>query len=79
MNALHQVWSELAGLLVDDGSLAAFAVVLIAVVAGAVKLMNVPPLWGGIALLVGVVAILFESLNRAAKATSVSRKPKRTP
>jgi hypothetical protein len=68
MNArLKTVLDEIAGLFVDDGSLAAFAVVLILIVAGAVKIMNVPPLWGGAALLVGCVAILVESLLRATR------------
>ncbi len=68
MNArFRAVIDEIAGLFVDDGSLAAFAVVLILIVAGAVKIMNVPPLWGGLALLVGCVAILVESLTRATR------------
>ena len=68
MNArLKTVLDELAGLFVDDGSLAAFAVVLILIVAGGVKIMNVPPIWGGLALLVGSVAILVESLTRATR------------
>ena len=68
MNArLKTALDEIAGLFVDDGSLAAFAVVLILIVAGAVKIMNVPPIWGGLALLVGCVAILVESLLRATR------------
>jgi len=68
MNArVKTVLDELAGLFVDDGSLAAFAVVLILIIAGAVKIMNVPPIWGGLALLVGCVAILVESLLRATR------------
>ena len=68
MNArLKTVLDEIAGLFVDDGSLAAFAVVLILIVACAVKIMNVPPIWGGLALLVGCVAILVESLFRATR------------
>ena len=66
MNArFRAVLDEIAGLFVDDGSLAAFSVVLILIVAGAVKIMNVPPVWGGLALLVGCIAILVESLLRA--------------
>jgi uncharacterized membrane protein len=65
MNAfLRTVFKEIAGLFVDDSNLAAFATVLIVVIAGAVKLLNVPPL--GVALLAGVIAILIESLVRAA-------------
>ena len=67
MNAfLRTVLKEIAGLFVDDSNLAAFATVLIVVIAGAVKLLNVPPLAGGVVLLAGVIAILIESLVRAA-------------
>jgi len=67
MNTLRAVLAEIAELFVDDGSLASFAIVLILLVAGAVKILDVPPLWGGLALLVGLVAILVESLSRAAR------------
>ena len=67
MNGLRTAWEELAGLFVDDGSLASFAVVLILVVAGAVKLANLPPLWGALLLFVGVIGILAESLVRAVR------------
>lgn len=67
MNALRKTFDELVHLFVDDGSLAAFALVLIVLVLGAVKVMDVPPLYGALVLLVGVVAILVESLGRAAK------------
>jgi len=68
MNArFRAVLDEIGGLFVDDGSLAAFSVVLILIVAGAVKIMNVPPLWGGLALLIGCIAILVESLLRATR------------
>lgn len=63
---VRTILDEIAGLFVDDGSLALFAAVLIALVAGAVKILNVPPLAGGLVLLVGVIAILVESLGRAA-------------
>jgi hypothetical protein len=64
---LRDFLAELGGLFVDDGSLALFAAVLIAVIAGAVKLAGVPPLWGAVALLVGLLGILLESLTRASK------------
>jgi hypothetical protein len=67
VNALRKTFDELVHLFVDDGSLAAFALVLIVLVLGAVKVMDVPPLYGALVLLVGVVAILVESLGRAAK------------
>lgn len=70
MNLLRRALHEIAHLFVDDGSLALFAAVLIALVLGAVKILGVAPLWGGLALLVGLVAILVESLSRAAKAAA---------
>jgi hypothetical protein len=73
MNAKFRgLLDEIVGLFVDDGSLAAFAAVLVLLVAGAVKILDVPPLWGGIALVVGLVAVLVESLMRAAR---TGRKP----
>lgn len=67
MKALRRALDEVLHLFVDDGSLAAFAVVLIVLVLGAVKVMDVPPLYGALALLAGVLAILIESLGRAAR------------
>lgn len=67
MNGIvRTILNEIAGLFVDDGNLALFATVLIAIIAGAVKILNVPPLAGGLVLLAGIVAILVESLVRAA-------------
>jgi len=66
-NIVRQGWDEVRHLFVDDGSLAAFAVVLILLVAGAIELLGMPPLWGGAVLIVGLAAILVESLQRASK------------
>ena len=52
---------------VDDKSLASFTIVLIALIAGAVKILDFPPLWGGLLLIVGLVAILLESVLRATR------------
>lgn len=68
MNGFRRLVDELTSLFVDDGNLALFAVVLIVLVTGGVKLMNLPALAGGVILLVGLIAILVESLTRAAKA-----------
>jgi hypothetical protein len=65
--ALRKARDEIVHLFVDDGSLATFAVVLMALIGGGVKLLHVPPLWGGAALVVGLAAILLESLQRVAK------------
>ena len=66
MNTLKAVFSELLHLFIDDGSLALLVVILIALVAGGVKLLILPPLGGAILLLVGCIAILADSLRRAA-------------
>ena len=53
---------------IDDGNLALLALILIAAVTAAVKLLALPPLFGGVLLLVGCIAILIESVRRAARA-----------
>jgi hypothetical protein len=65
---LTRAVQEVRHLFIDDGSLAAFAVVLILFVAGGVKLLGLPPLWGGGLLVAGLAGILVESLQRASKA-----------
>ena len=66
MNALRATLYELIHLFVDDGSLALFATALIALIAAAVKFAALPPLGGAILLLLGCIAILADSLRRAA-------------
>lgn len=63
-NPLAAALGEIVHLFVEDGSLALFAAIWIAIVAGAVKILDVDPLWGAIALAVGIAAILAESLAR---------------
>ena len=67
MNVVRLVFSELIGLFIDDGSLALFSLILVAAVAGLVKFARLPPLWGGVLLLIGCIAILMESILRAAR------------
>lgn len=67
MKFLHVAAEELIGMFIDDGSLALWSVVLIAVVSAAVLWLGVPGLWGGVALALGCVAILAASVMRAAK------------
>jgi hypothetical protein len=64
-NIVREGWDQIRHLFVDDGSLAAFVLVLILLVAGAIKLLGMPPLWGGAILVAGLAAILLESLQRA--------------
>jgi hypothetical protein len=58
--------AELFGMFIDDGNLALFALILIAAVAAAVKLLGLSPGWGAALLLAGCPAILAESVRRAA-------------
>jgi hypothetical protein len=68
MNAIRIAFREFLGLFVDDGSLALFVILLIALVTAAVEEDWLPPLAGGAALLIGLVLLLMESVNRAARA-----------
>ena len=67
MTMIRLVFKELVGMFVDDGSLALLALILIALIAAAVKLLALPPLIGGLLLLAGCLAILLESTRRAAR------------
>ncbi|MER9329287.1 hypothetical protein [Mesorhizobium sp. M0488] len=66
MNIVHMAAKEFVGMFIDDGSLALLALVLIAGIAAAVKLLALPPLLGGILLLIGCLVILAQSVRRAA-------------
>jgi hypothetical protein len=65
MSVIRIAITELIGMFIDDGSLAVFSLILIVVVAGAVKLLALPPLIGGLLLLLGCLAILIHSVRRA--------------
>ncbi len=65
MMLLRMIWGELVGLFVDDGALALQVVVLIAAVTVAVKLLGLAPLLAAALVLVGCLAILGFSLQRA--------------
>lgn len=67
MSILRTAISELIGMFIDDGSLATLCLILVAAVAGAVELLGLPPLLGGVLLLVGCLAILVHSVLRAVK------------
>lgn len=70
MNAIRLVAREFFGMFVDDGSLALLALVLVAIITAAVKLLALPPLLGGALLLLGCLAILLHSVRRAARGTN---------
>ena len=65
MKLLHTIWSELIGMFIDDGALAAQVAVLVALVTIAVKFVGVPPLWAAAVLIPGCLAILAASIKRA--------------
>ncbi|PBB91136.1 hypothetical protein CK215_18265 [Mesorhizobium sp. WSM3864] len=67
MKIVRLVLKELVCMFVDDGSLALLALLLIALVAGAVKLLALPPVAGGVLILIGCLAILWESTRRGAR------------
>ncbi len=67
MNVIRLIAKEFFGMFVDDGSLALLALVLVVIIAAAVKLLALPPLLGGALLLVGCLAILLQSVRRAAR------------
>ena len=67
MSIIRLAAKEFFGMFVDDGNLALLALVLVAVIAAAVKLLALPPLLGGTLLLVGCLAILLQSVRRAVR------------
>lgn len=64
MTVLNVIWQETLGMFVDDGALALQAVIVIGAVAGGVKLLGLPPLWGAALLLAGCLVTLGLSLWR---------------
>ncbi|RUV76195.1 MAG: hypothetical protein EOR30_15965 [Mesorhizobium sp.] len=66
MNLVRLAVKEFIGMFVDDGNLALLALLLIAAITAAVKFLALPP-FGGILLLIGCLAILVQSVRRAAR------------
>ncbi|HTN63248.1 MAG TPA: hypothetical protein VL147_17130 [Devosia sp.] len=67
MTMLRDTAEAIIGLFIDDGSLALWAVLLIALVTIGVFWLSLPALWGGGLLLIGCIAILAASVLRAAR------------
>ncbi|HEY0124436.1 MAG TPA: hypothetical protein VGC14_22265 [Rhizobium sp.] len=67
MSVIRTALSELIGMFIDDGSLAILCLILIASIAAAVELLALPPLIGGLLLLVGCLVILVHSVLRAVR------------
>lgn len=69
MNVLKAIWSETVSLFVDDGALALYASLLIAVVTALINLAHLHGLYAGAGLLLGCLLILLESVYRATQRT----------
>lgn len=67
MKIIRTIAKEFFGMFVDDGSLALLALALVVIITAAVKLLALPPLLGGALLLIGCIAILLQSVRRAAR------------
>jgi hypothetical protein len=67
MNLIRSIATEVFGLFVDDGNLAIAALVLVAAVAAAVKIVGLAPIAGGLVLAVGCLVILAVSVHRGAR------------
>jgi uncharacterized membrane protein YdjX (TVP38/TMEM64 family) len=67
MNTLTSILREVAGLFVDDGSLALAILGVVALAAVVAALMPGAPLTAGAVLLFGCLAVLVENVMRAAR------------
>ena len=67
MTMIRGFVSGLVGLFIDDGSLALAILSLIAIATVAVKAGWLAPLAGGLLLLAGCIALILESVYRAAR------------
>ena len=73
MNVIRAALAELLGMFIDDGQLALTLIALIAIVTLAVKSAWIGPLAGGVALLVGCIALLLESVYRHVRRRTAKR------
>lgn len=66
MKLLRTILREIAGLFVDDGSLALAIVIWVAAVALCLRL-HADPLFGALLLLLGLAGVLAENVRRSAR------------
>ena len=66
MSILKDVLSELFSMFVADARLTAAILAMVVVAAALIDATNMPPLVGGIILLIGSIAVLFLSVRREA-------------
>ncbi|EJJ24635.1 hypothetical protein [Rhizobium sp. CF142] len=67
MNILRIAFKELTGMFIDDGALALFSLLLVLGVGLAVKSGLIGPTVGAALLVAGCLAVLAESVARAAR------------
>lgn len=67
MNILKEVFSELFSMFVADARLTATILATVALAALLITATSLPPLAGGLVLLLGCIAVLFLSVKREAK------------
>jgi hypothetical protein len=67
MNILKIAFAETIGMFIDDGALALLSLVMIVVIGFATEYALIDGMVGGILLIVGCLAILAESVARAAR------------
>ncbi|MBB3392770.1 hypothetical protein FHT82_005559 [Rhizobium sp. BK275] len=67
MSILKIAFKELTGMFIDDGALALFSLLLVLGVGLAVKSGLIGPTAGAVLLIAGCLAVLAESVTRAAR------------
>lgn len=73
MNILKDVFSELFSMFVADARLTVAILATIALAAVLIVATSLPPLAGGLVLLLGCIAVLFLSVRREAKRRASSK------
>ena len=67
MRLLRIIYDEVVGMFLDDGRLALSALIVVLIAAALGKLAHVPGAWLATLLVVGTLAVLVESVLRAAR------------
>jgi hypothetical protein len=67
MNILKDVFLELFSMFIADARLTASILATVALTAVLIDATSLPPLAGGMVLLIGCIAVLFLSVSREAK------------
>jgi predicted membrane protein len=74
MQILIAIYKETVGMFIDDGALAFLSLILIILVAFAAKFAIIGGTLGAVLLIIGCVAILTESVSRAARTKARKQK-----